>query len=222
MDFPFLALSSCCSVCFLYRMASSFLSLGKFSPGILLKIWSLPLSWDSSPTSMPIIWSLVFWWCPVLPVCSFHMFNFFLFCSLFVFFFCLFLVFVFVYLLYFIFECSYFISCWIHSTSRVFPWVFKLGSWISQFHLLLCLRLLPCSFLFSEFCPHWLHQSPICIFLGITQAFSPFSPPTPNFLELQSSLNSAKSLVKLTNVLLSLVLCSYFIQFSPANISAGL
>lgn len=77
MEFPFLALSSWCSVCFLYRMASSFLSLDKFSPRILLKIWSLPLDWDSSPTSMPIIWSLVFWWCPILPVCSFHMFKFF-------------------------------------------------------------------------------------------------------------------------------------------------
>lgn len=42
-----------CASCI--SMSLSFLCLGKFSPMVLLKIWSISLAWDSSPYFVPII-----------------------------------------------------------------------------------------------------------------------------------------------------------------------
>lgn len=48
VSFPDLSVS--CSVCFLYLY-----NLGMFSSITLLKVWSMPLTWDSSLYSMPTI-----------------------------------------------------------------------------------------------------------------------------------------------------------------------
>lgn len=57
-----------CSVFFLYRYGCVF-SPEKFSY-ILLKIWSIPFTWYSS-SSMPIIKTWLFSWCPTLLYVSF-------------------------------------------------------------------------------------------------------------------------------------------------------
>lgn len=53
----------------------SFLSLGGLFSIILLKIWCMPLTWESSPSSVPVIHSC-FLWCPTFPIYSFLVFNF--------------------------------------------------------------------------------------------------------------------------------------------------
>lgn len=45
--------SVCCSVCFLYLYGCAF-PQGRFS-SLSFKVWSAPATWDSSPSSMPIV-----------------------------------------------------------------------------------------------------------------------------------------------------------------------
>lgn len=53
--FPFLVLSSWGYLCFLYLHGYLFISLEKFSSVILLMILSVPLTWGTSSSSMPIM-----------------------------------------------------------------------------------------------------------------------------------------------------------------------
>ena len=53
--FSFLIQSNWCSISFFYIIGMSFFRLEKFSSMILLKIFSGPWSWDSSPSSIPVI-----------------------------------------------------------------------------------------------------------------------------------------------------------------------
>lgn len=53
--FPLLALSSWGYLCFLYLNGYLFISLEKFSSVILLMILSVPLTWETSSSSMPIM-----------------------------------------------------------------------------------------------------------------------------------------------------------------------
>lgn len=86
MEILFRVLSIQCAVCFLYSYWYVFLfPLGDLSSMTLLKIWPMPLTWDSSPSSMPYNWKVCFLYdAPYFHVflppspCSvwFHFFNF--------------------------------------------------------------------------------------------------------------------------------------------------
>lgn len=70
-----------CSVCLFYLYGCAFsLDWQSFFSMIMLKIWSMSLTWDSSPSSMPIYNSKIRFlsWSPTFPVCSFP--EFFLLC----------------------------------------------------------------------------------------------------------------------------------------------
>lgn len=113
--------SGLCAVC--VYMNLSFLSLGQFSSMILLKICSMPLTWDFS--SMLIIQRFV------VVLMKSHMF---LSCGI------GFVCFSFSFPLliwsrYSIFQSWHSVFSLIHSTCKALPWVFSLSYWGFQFHL---------------------------------------------------------------------------------------
>lgn len=95
-------------------MSMPFLSLGReCSSMILLQIWPMLLSWESSTSSLPLIQRVGLWCCPTLPACFcpvlFKHFHFL----------CLFHLKEILY-----FKSWYSFFSLIHSTYKAFPWMF--------------------------------------------------------------------------------------------------